>query len=165
MPDSRKYYGAAEHCDQMSWDRGPILLAGPQAVRAAGPELLRHSPLLVALQQRGWAILWAITRACGQRIAGLRVGSSLGLVSVQLSPGRFGAAPAECSSGWQLGSQRFSRYSVVHKLRWGLLTLSMRCFSEYTVIFSLCVFIHMNMMVSFHYNKKLFPRFFSITFM
>lgn len=91
----------------------------------------------------GWATAW-----------------DLFLCSSAASPGRPGAAPAECSSGWHLGSQMFSRYSAVHKLRRGLVILSVRYFSEYTAIFSLCLCIHMNMMVSFHYNKKLFPKYF-----
>lgn len=85
----------------------------------------------------GWATAW-----------------DLFLCSSAASPGRPGAAPAECSSGWHLGSQMFSRYSAVHKLRRGLVILSVRYFSEYTAIFSLCLCIHMNMMVSFQDRKS-----------
>ena len=51
---------------------------------------------------------------------------------------------------------------AVQKLRRVLVTRSMRYFSVYTVnLFFLCVCIHMNIMVSyFHYNKKLFPKYF-----
>lgn len=138
-----------------------MLLADPWAVRAPGPEFLRDSPLLWPCSST--AEPPHNTRACDQSRELLGSGWDLFLCSSAASPGRFGAAPAGCSSGWQLGSLRFSRYSAVHKLRWGLVTLSVGCFSEYTVIFSLCVCIHMNMMLSFHYNKKLFPKYFFYT--
>lgn len=135
-----------ESC-QSSWSRvseAQPTLHGPAAARLGHP--VTPGPVITA--ENYWAQ------------AGQQPGTCFCAAHRDNNPGRPGAAPAECSCGWQLGSQMCSRYSAVHKLRRGLVTLSVRYFSEYTVIFSLCVCIHMNMMVSFHYNKNLFPKYF-----
>lgn len=152
MPGSRNYYGAAEHCDQMFWGRGPVLLAGPGAVRVWGTAQPswpcsstaepHHNTRAVIRAENSWA---QGGQQLGTHFCAAQLPALGGLVLLLLAAA---------------GSQRFSRCSAVHKLGWGLVTLSVRCFSEYTVIFSLCVCIHMNMMVCFHYNKKFFPKYF-----
>lgn len=113
---------------QSSWSRVPEAQPTPRvptAARLSHP--IAPGPVIRAENCWAWGGQQPGTCFCAAQLPAL---------------GDFGAASAECSSDGSRDPQRFSRYSAMHKLRRGLVTLSVRCFSGYTMIFSLCVCVY-----------------------